>query len=549
MTWSFPGVSYPHEFTYTQTLGFQPDVALLKCLPQVTNLPSSGDVTLSWGATSIVLEDCVVDLASINLTPEGRFVKLNVLDRRERWKKVAPISGEYNTIRVGSIVAARQQTLRQLGTVLMTALGEAGADVSALPTNVYPPVSWECESVVEAAQTLLEESGYTVVLGFAGDAVRVVKIGTGSTLPTTNRFVGSDSIDPKLVPRYVRNCFAPSQAQVRLKLEAIGLDTDGTWQLIDDLSFTPAGGWERVPPHSLPGVTGLTDEQKLEAVGYVRRAYRVMGFADGTWDLPLGGGALMGLTDILPLLNRLLGTEDIRPDESRQPFKVYGKYFKTEDETGQPPIPGGAETLIGDRVTGRPAQFDGENGIVIFNEPIWSTFGSDYLAADLWLECTIQVRDLTNFSWNNYEYDVEVAPTGLGYHTLRHEQRAETVVEYDSDHVVTGSTTNQTALDAIGNAWATSLAAVYTTTAGRYIVYNQPDLTLRCDGAIIQIQHILTCGAGEHAVNRTIASSHFEFDRGVPSRAQRVAHLRALSAGVGVHVQARMSTRRKNADD
>ena len=549
MTWSFPGISYPHELTYTQTLGFQPDVALLKCLPQATNLPSSGDVTLSWGATSVVLEDCVVDLASINLTPEGRFVKLNVLDRRERWKRVAPISGEYNTIRVGSVMASRQQTLRQLGTVLMTALGEAGADVSILPTNVYPPVSWECESVIEAAQTLLEESGYTVVLGFAGDAVKVVKIGTGSTLPTTNRFVGSDSIDPKLVPRYVRNCFAPSQAQVRLKLEAIGLDTDGTWQPIDTLSTTPAGGWERVPPHSLPGLTGLTDEQKLETVGYVRRAYRVMGFADGTWDLPLGGGAITGLTDILPLLNRLLGTEDIRPDESRQPFKIYGQYFQTEDETGLPPIPNGAETLIGDRVTGRAVRFDGENGIIVFDEPIWRTSGSDYLAADLWLECTIQVRDHLNFSWNNYEYDVEVAPTGSGYHTVRHEQRAETIVEYDSDHVVTGSTTNQAALDAIGNAWATSLAAVYTTTAGQYIVYNQPDLTLRCDGAIIQIQHILTCGAGEHAVNRTIASSHFEFDRGVPSRAQRVAHLRALSAGVGVHVQARMSTRRKNADD
>jgi hypothetical protein len=549
MPWSFPGVSYPHELTYTQTLGFQPDVALLKCLPQATNIPASGNVTMSWAATTVVLPNCIVDLASITLTQDGRYLRLPVMDRRERWKKVAPISGEYNTIRVGEVVGARQQTFRELGTILMTALGEPSADVSVLPTNVYPPVSWECEPVIEAAQALFEESGYSVVLGYGSEVVKVVQLGTGATLSTTNRFVGSDTIDPKVVPRYIRNCFKPSQAQVRLMLEPVGLDTDGTWQLIDDLSFTPGGGWERIPPYSLPGLVGLTDEQLLEAVGYVRRAYRVKGFADGTWDLPVGTGALSGLTDILPLQNRLLDTEDLRDDESRRPFRLYGKYFKTEDETGQPPIPGGTETANGDRVTGRSVRFDGENGLVIFEEPIWRVFGSDYLPADLWLECTIQVRDQTNFSWNHYEYDVEVVPGGLGYHTVKHEQRAETIVQYDADHVVTGSTTNQAALDALGGAWATSLAALYATTAGQYVVYNQPDLTLRCDGAIIQIQHVLTCGAGEHAVNRTIASSHFEFDRGVPSRAQRVAHLRALSAGVGVHKQALMTGRRENADD
>jgi hypothetical protein len=74
------------------------------------------------------------------------------MDRRERWKKVAPISGEYNTIRVGEVVSARQKTFRELGTILMTALGEPSADVSVLPTNIYPPVSWECEPVIEAGE-------------------------------------------------------------------------------------------------------------------------------------------------------------------------------------------------------------------------------------------------------------------------------------------------------------------------------------------------------------------------------------------------------------
>jgi hypothetical protein len=320
--------------------------------------------------------------------------------------------------------------------------------------------------------------------------------------------------------------------------------------LIDSLSFKPGGGWEAVPPYTLAGAdTGLTDEQKIEATGYVRRAYRVMGFADETWDKPDGSGSISGLTDILPLLNRLLETEDIRVDESRTPFKVYGQYHRLEDETGQPPIPGGADTAIGDRVTGRRVQFDGENGMIIFEEPIWRMVSSEYKPAELWLECTIRVRNQTNFAWNHYEYDVEVVPTGTGYHTVHHEQSAETIIEYNSSHAVTAVNTNQTSLNALGDAWAVVVAASYATTASQFKVYCEPLLTLRCDGAILQIKHTLTAGNMAAAVNRTEASRHFEFDKGVPSRAQRVAHLRATSSKVGIVKQAKKFARKEYADD
>lgn len=550
MTWSMPGIDYPVELVYSQTLGFQPDVLMLRCNPQVGNFPASGTVTLSWSATTVTLPNCVVDLGSLKVTPDGKFVQLKVLDRREYWRMAAPISGEYNLIRVGQYVSAKQKNLRQLGTILMTALGESGADVSALPTTVYPPVSWECESVIEAAQTLFEEYGYSVSLGFGSEQVTVVKLGTGASLSSTGQFISSDTIDPKTVPQFVRNCFAHSVAQVRLKLEAIGLDTDGTWKAIDSLSYKPAAGWEAVPPYTLAGAdAGLTEEQVIESTGYVRRAYRVMGFADETWNMPDESGELSGLSDILPLQNRLLETENIRADESRTPFKVYGQYRRLEDETGQPPIPGGADTAIGDRVTGRRVRFDGENGMIIFEEPIWRMVSSEYKAADLWLECTIRVRNQTNFSWNHYEYDVEVVPTGTGYHTVHHEQAAETIVEYDSSHEITAVNTNQTSLEDLGDAWAIVVAASYATTASQFKVYHEPKLTLRCDGAILQIKHTLTAGNLGAAVNRTEASRHFEFDRGVPSRAQRIAHLRATASKVGIMRQAKKLSRRESADD
>jgi hypothetical protein len=475
---------------------------------------------------------------------------LKVFDRRKLWEYAAGISGEYNVIRTNEYVSAKQKNLRQLGRILMDALGETTADVSVLPTNIYPPVSWECEDAVKAAEVLLSEHGFSVALGYDTEAVKIVRLGSGATLSTVDRCVGSDTYDVNLVPRYVRNCFAPSVAQVRLKLEAIGLDTDGSWLPIDDLSFAPVGGWGKVPPHTLNGATvALTATQELAAQAYVFRAYRVKGFADDTWDIPDGSGTLTDLTDILPISNRLLQTEDIRSDLSYSPASVYGKYLREADEMKNPVVLGSETTVIGDRVSGRGLEFYGDVGMIVFHKPIYYADADEFKPADLWLEAVIRVRDTTNFAWRHYEYDVEVDATGYGYHNVKHDLRAETVVEYNASHVVTGFTTNETDLEAVGDAMAVAVAGMYTATAGQFVAYNKPKLNLRCDGAILQVQHILTCGEHGHAVNRTQASSHFEFDKGLPKRAQRVAHLRALQAGVELRHMGTATRRRENLDD
>jgi hypothetical protein len=380
----------------------------------------------------------------------------------------------------------------------------------------------------------LTEYGYSVALGFGSEAVTAVKLGTGAAVSTVDMFVGSDTIDPKLAPRYMRNCFGDSVAQVRLKMEAVGLDTDGTWKLIDSLSFTPAAGWTRVSPYSLNEATvALTDDQRVEARAYVRSAYRVKGFADGTWNVPDGSETLTALDQILPIEGRLLSVEDLRPDDSYENLRVYGKYFQFPDEKAQPFI--GGNTVIGDRVLGRRFRFDGENGLLIFSEPIYWMNGSDVEPAELWVEVTIRIRNSTNGSWRHYEYDVDAQPTGTGYYTIKHEDRAETIVEYNSSHGVTGFSTNAVSLNALGVAAASAAAGMFATAASQYVAYNQPKLALRCDGAIQQIQHTMTCGEHGHAVNRTTVSRNYEFDRKVPSRAQRVAHLRAMKSAV--HIQ------------
>jgi hypothetical protein len=226
---------------------------------------------------------------------------------------------------------------------------------------------------------------------------------------------------------------------------------------------------------------------------------------------------------------------------------VYGKYFQMPDEKAQPFV--GGNTVIGDKVTGRRYRFDGENGMLFFEEPIYYMDGSDIKPADLWIEVTIRIRNSTNGSWRHYEYDVDAEPTGTGYYTIRHEDRAETIVSYDTSHGITAFSTNAASLIALGVAAASAAAGMFATSASQYIAYNQPKLMLRCDGAIQQVKHIMTCGEHEHAVNRTTASRNFEFDKKVPSRAQRVAHLRAMKSAVHIQRSKVYETKLRDGND
>jgi len=549
VTWSYPGVIGRKELVYTQTLGFQPDVVLLTFNIQTDAIAKVGTVTLGWGGETITLPNCLADFGSAGLTPDRRHMMLRLFDRRIFWQRAPSISGEYNSQRAGSYIASRVMSLRGLATILFTALGET-ADVSILPTDVYPPVSWKCEDVVEVAQNLLEENGFTVSLGFGSEPPRVVQLGTGLDLTDENKFIGSTSVNDKTPPRYLKNCFAESIAQVRLKLEAVGRDTDtGEWMPIDDLPYAPGAGWGSTQPYSLPGLTGLTDEQQQEANGYVRRAYRVMGFADETWNFPDGSGSVPDLSYILPLQNRLIDTEDIRPDNSRRPFRVYGSYYKTEKETGQPPIPGGLNTDVFEPVVSREMYLDGENGILFFDEPIFRVAGGAIEPADLWLECSVQVRDTTTGAWAHYEKINDVNINGIGFFNVTHQQRAETIVEYDASHGVTSYTTNQTALDAIAASWVSTVAGLFVDVYGKHVVYSIPKLSLRCDGAIKQVQHILTCGDNTNPVNRTIASRNFEFDRKIPSKAQRLSHFRGLLSSPSLQAVKTVTQQQKDNND
>lgn len=550
---SYPGVLYPKGATYTQTLGTRPDVVSLQCVPQATAIPNTGTVTFSYNGGSVTLPNCILDTARIVAdTEDGFLLSLAILDRRERWKYAAPISGEYNIWRAGTQPAGKKKSLRELAGLLFTAMGEGSANVSALSNAIYPEVRWNCDPPYIVLNELLKNWGFSVSLGFGSEVPTVVQIGVGSALPTTSAMMISSTLDPKLAPQYVRTCFNDSLAQVRFLLEPIALETDDTWVALDSASYKPAGGWEIVDPNRLSAIkiTGTAATYDA-AIKSVMRAYRIKNFAageTGTLDIPDGSGTLSSILQVLPLQNRLLDEESIRSDGSAIPFRLYGKRRVPIADSGMPPRT--TTTSIDDEIVGEAVHFDGETGVLLFEEPQYWVNGSDqFKPAVLFLECTCKILNATTNVPAHYEKDTEIDPLGFGYHSVKyHDTEARTVVTYGASQAASGTSTNQTALDAIAAIIATSVSGQYVAEGSQMIVYAEPILSLRCDGAITQVQHVISDGT-RHPGSYTVASRHAEFDRFIRTRDEQAAHLGSQLTVFERRSETALKRRKDTADD
>ena len=546
---SYPSITYPKGCVYSQSLGVHPDRISIRCKPQATTIASTGTVTISYGVSTLTLPSCVFDSSRITADVQDGFLLSVVLfDRREYWRFAAPISGAYNIYRGGVQVSSKKKTLRELATILLTQLGESSAVVSALSSAIYPEVRWECESPVKALDQLLTEWGFSLSLGFGSEPVTVVQLGTGATLGTTNSMMISSTVDPTIRPHWVRVCFGPSIMQARFLLEAVAREADGSWVPINSASYTPSAGWEKENPYSLPNVQ--IDETEADynlAVATVYKAYRIKKFAPNTLAIPDGSGTLSSIQQCLPLMNRLLDDEAIRDDGSYVPYRIYGKRLVPANSNGQPAKD--ITTIIDDEIVGETVQFDGETGIIIFDKPQFWVDGADYMPAELYLEASFNIIDLSYNTPYHYEKDTVLDASGYGYRGVAYpELEGRTVAVYGAGQTVTSTSNNQSALDAIAATITSSVASQYSTIGSQVVVYNIPIFSLRCDGAIHQVQFVISDGT-QHAGSYSMASRNQEFDRFIMTRDERTSINRANLGILMDRAKMSLDRRKEKADD
>lgn len=456
VTISYPGVSAPRSVRYTLTRGVMPDIAFLEMTSQATTIAANGDLVFADDSTTITLSDCRVNTSSLRVSPDGQVMQVQLWDRRHWWQ-YREITGRYNYMQAnGAFDPAGQVDMRALAVLLLTAAGETGYDVSVLPNDQYPYVSWDHDTPMDELQELCHRYGYEVCWSPNTDVVTIVQDNVGSDLPSNTDVTSfSFSVTAGERPSGVKLVGAKKCYQSKLKLIAVGKDTDGSIVPIDDLSYMPAAGWTWIQGRQFDDVLAeFGEEEQRLAQETVFRWYLVSTQADGTLDVP-GYGAVESIDDILPIDSLLNDT-----------YTGYGglqRYARAKVSGVW--LPAAGEDLTAAN-TDPDEPYEGEFriiesiGLVIFGGeyPVVKLDGFGAATeAEMYLECTYNVRDDVTHQPFRYEKSVSLggAPALSGTMIVRHDELVErfTGVYGNPADVteVTSVTNNTTAIDALAD--------------------------------------------------------------------------------------------------
>ena len=522
---TFPGAEAIESASYTRSHGITPSVCTLRLLPQRDFTARDGTLEFNFGNVRLVFPDCRVDQQSLQRDPSsGEVWALSIFDRRWKWAFAGsrgPLSGHYNWLgddaRPEKAYKRRPQELARL---CLDAMGERGYDVSEMPNDFYPEVDWDNANPAQSLADLAEKCGCRVVLAL-DNTVRVCRTGFGRTLPLDDDVL-SDSltIDPPERPDALR-VVCPQWYQCRFALEAVGLDIGYKIVPIDELSYKPAGGWERSnPPYFSDVEAGLAQDRAKETV-YRWYRIRVDQNADGSKPFKLPGypGKVEKLKQLLPDVWAQNNTwTDEKGEHHSLPAEVMGVWYAGDL---------GMQNTAKNTPYLKPFDFDPDEGIVKFERHVRRYVGDianrRLTTADLFLNASVQVKDVKTWALQRYVKErVYPGPqAGTGARILHSERWGWTraiyvVIDGEETNIVSGTTNNYEDLDQELSEQMDAVELEYQATLPQQITYDglKP---IDLDGAIQQVTWSVSITEGA----TTQASRNNEFSTEVPTYEQR----------------------------
>lgn len=416
----WPGVTGLCSFSYTRSLGISPGPIVIVVPPQDPGgFEQNGDLTISFGKYSRKLEDCLLDKVRPSINDAG-FVdwRLELLDRRWRWKKTGKISGRYNVRRTPTtIIPATKKKIRDLAKLCCEAMQEDDAKLDALDENVFPEVDWDYANPAAALEDLCNSCGCRVGLG-KNDVLTIFRVGKGRQLPE-EPMEGEATFDPPDLPGKLVIVGARHKIQFDGLLEPVGLDLDGEVKLLKDLSYTPVSfgvkTWEYSDVEHFNGVKNL--KAKKLAQQSVFRWYRLK----PPIKFPKIAKPIQTLDEILPLNDHQVYVQTVAGREEHLPPQVYGSWWDG-NESHKPELdPPGIKRNLDGSAEGmyyEGFQLDTRTGIVKFSQPVYSHApigpmlpdgstvigGIKVIPATLYLKCSSGLRDKQTRGWYRAEY-------------------------------------------------------------------------------------------------------------------------------------------------
>ena len=430
-------------------LRFEPGVAPSACwldiVPQATLTTEQGTLELACGDTYLAFPDCQVDRASLVRNGDGHIERLALFDRRWRWN-FANLSGRYNQ-RHGNatLIDGTQRSPDELANLCFDALGELTAESAALATAARPVFSATAAPAAQLLGQLVARFGCRVALGLDNIA-RVCLLRGGLELPISLDVMraGSRAVGPAR-PDRLRVVGGPTRYQCDLRLEAVGPEFDGRVVPIDELSYTPSGGWNAADLEHFQAIADLRLREL--ALQSIFRWYRV----SVPVELP-ASETLAERQRFLPLhavqIELEAATSGTRP-HGRAPL-VFGRWCdypwqRANRAASLAPLDSPPTAAEAPAIVSTPFEIDASRGLVKFAAPVIRYAGGDRFApADLVLRTAIGVREAPSGQWRHWQLDRELVPGGSTTAVEVVEELARCFeLEYDAGtYSLTGATDN-----------------------------------------------------------------------------------------------------------
>lgn len=394
-TMIFPGIVGVMSGNLSIGLGTSPSFAQIE-VPGTTRIPREvGTLVLESPEGRMDFPGCRVVSGSMS---ERDTLILTIADRRWRWRfgTIFLLANERNSD--GQIKRGTEKTPQEIASALFDAMGESGADVSALPNDTRPEVRFTGSNPASELESLVGSLGCAVA--FWNNRASLVRLGEGMGLP--NNPIKAEgyqaALDVPILPDNVMAISGPGDFQVLLELEAVAETKDGHHVLIADAPYIPDTGWEHQRPEDFEGVED--DEDRELALKSVFRKYRVK--REVSSDQFVFDGKKFQvqeqakrLEQILPIYQELIELGEPGPDGTQRPKQAWVEglwYDEMDTEDNKYSKLSTAFNL------------DGENGIVEFSAPVfkYKQQGTSNLTmpAELYLMARINVKQAgTNLPW------------------------------------------------------------------------------------------------------------------------------------------------------
>jgi hypothetical protein len=381
---TYPGLTGFLSADYTVSHGVSPGLVTIKFAPPddafINDLAPIGDVLITDGFREIPVKDCIAS-GLVKQKEEGYIWTLTLYDRRWKWQ-FGSIDGRYNERDNSNRVKAETKLkTHDMATRLLDAMGEKNYDLGDLPDpddeEQLPTVNWEAENPAKALADLCDVFNCRVIFQPIANRVKIMFAGSGAALPTNSFTEYVPGLTKPIKPRSMEFVGGPLTFVTAVRLDAVGEDIDGSIVPIDDLSYTPVGGWGKacVPNFAavvLPAKWAAIGKKQSDVVALAQkcvfRYYRAsVGTLNGVkFETPGLAAALPGFELKegwqIVLLESIFGT---RRDENRtlynDPPRVYGVHVAGYGTS--------TNSLSSEEVKGG-FTVDQSRGLVIFNRYI-----------------------------------------------------------------------------------------------------------------------------------------------------------------------------------